>query len=43
MSREEDDQESMEPDYDEDKGQLEESQEEETKKIDEGTTTNEVS
>lgn len=31
----------MEPDYDEDKGQLEEKQEEETKEIDEGTTTNE--
>jgi uncharacterized protein with gpF-like domain len=42
MSREEDDQESMEPDYDEDKGQLEEKQEEETKDIDEETTTNEV-
>jgi hypothetical protein len=43
MSREEDDQESMEPDYNEDQGQLEEKQEEETKEIDEGTTTNEVS
>jgi hypothetical protein len=43
MSREEeDDQESMEPDYDKDKGQLEEKQEEETKEIDEGTTANEV-
>jgi hypothetical protein len=42
MSREEDDQESMEPDYDEDKGQLEEKQDEETKDIDEETTTNEV-
>jgi uncharacterized protein with gpF-like domain len=42
MSREEDDQESMEPDYDEDKGQLKEKQEEETKDIDEETTTNEV-
>lgn len=33
----------MEPDYDEDRGQLEEKQEEKTKEIDEGTTTNEVS
>jgi hypothetical protein len=33
----------MEPDYDEDKGQLEEKQEEGTKEIDEETTTNEVS
>jgi hypothetical protein len=42
MSREEDDQESMEPDYNEDQDQLEEKQEEETKDIDEETTTNEV-
>jgi hypothetical protein len=37
------DKESMEPDYDEDKDQLEEKQEEETKDIDGGTTTNEIS
>jgi hypothetical protein len=37
MSR--DDQESMEPDYDADKGQLEEKQEEETKEIDDNITT----
>jgi hypothetical protein len=40
LREEEDDQESMEPDYDEDKGQLEEKQEEETKEVDEGKTTN---
>ena len=38
MSTKEDDKESKEPDYDEDKNQLEEEQEEETWELKEGTT-----
>ncbi len=43
MSAKEDDKESKEPDYDDDKDQLEEKQEEEAGEIDQGeTTTNQV-
>jgi hypothetical protein len=43
MSAKEDDKESKEPDYDDDKDQLEEKQEEEGGEIDQGeTTTNQV-